>query len=86
MCSLVPAAGRIACLPACVLQDGVTSTSDPQWTDKWQDVYMSHKSLQLPFYACLGNHDYIENPQAQVRLASCTAMCNMWLWLWLLLL
>lgn len=45
----------------------MTSVDDKQWKDKWEDVYMSHKSLQLPFYACLGNHDYIENPQAQVR-------------------
>jgi hypothetical protein len=31
---------------------------DPQWKSGWQNVY-SHAALQnIPFYHCLGNHDY----------------------------
>lgn len=45
---------------------GVESVSDPQWQEKFELVY-SHSSLQIPFYAVLGNHDYYSNPEAQVE-------------------
>ncbi|MDP3920224.1 MAG: metallophosphoesterase [Candidatus Omnitrophota bacterium] len=44
---------------------GVSSVSDPQWQTKFEAVY-HQPSLQIPFYAALGNHDYLKNSQAQV--------------------
>lgn len=44
---------------------GVSSTADAQWQSKYRDVYAS---LELSFYALLGNHDWDSpaNPQAQI--------------------
>lgn len=42
---------------------GVSSVADPQWQDKFENVY---DGLAGPFYAVLGNHDYDGNEQAQV--------------------
>lgn len=44
---------------------GVQSVTDPQWVEKFESVY-HHPSLQIPFFAVLGNHDYYGNPQSQV--------------------
>ena len=44
---------------------GVSSPKDPQWDEKFAQVYKS-SALQLPFYAILGNHDYRSNPRAEV--------------------
>ncbi len=44
---------------------GVASVTDPQWEDKFVNVYDA-ASLQLPFYAVLGNHDHDGNEQAQI--------------------
>lgn len=46
-------------------QDGVASIQDEQWKTKFEEMYWQ-PSLQIPFYAVLGNHDYRTNPQAQV--------------------
>ncbi|MBI3005813.1 MAG: metallophosphoesterase [Ignavibacteriales bacterium] len=48
---------------------GVSSVTDEQWQSKFEKMY-SHTSLQVPFYAVLGNHDYYSNPQAQVDYTS----------------
>jgi acid phosphatase len=45
---------------------GVESVDDPQWDTKFEKMY-SYPSLQVPFYAVLGNHDHYGNPLAQVR-------------------
>lgn len=45
---------------------GVKSIDDEQWRTKFESVYTA-PSLQIPFYAVLGNHDYRGNPQAQVE-------------------
>ncbi len=45
---------------------GVASVTDKQWETKFEKMY-SHASLQVPFYAVLGNHDYYSNPQAEVE-------------------
>jgi len=45
---------------------GVESVSDEQWNEKFESMYSS-PSLQIPFYAVLGNHDYYSNPAAQVE-------------------
>jgi acid phosphatase len=45
---------------------GVESVDDPQWDTKFEKMY-SYPSLQVPFYASLGNHDHYGNQFAQVR-------------------
>lgn len=53
--------------------DGVTSTTDPQWQEIFEQVYSGPTLLKLPFLALLGNHDYnykyTGDPQAQVDYA-----------------
>jgi len=44
---------------------GVTSSRDPQWRTSFEDVY-ADASLQTPWYAALGNHDYRGEPEAQL--------------------
>ena len=44
---------------------GVQSVDDPQWKASFEDVYAA-PSLQTPWYAALGNHDYRGRPGAQV--------------------
>ena len=46
-------------------EDGVQSPSDPQWRSSYEDIY-SARSLQVPWYVALGNHDYRGVPQAQI--------------------
>lgn len=45
--------------------NGVSSPNDPQWKTKWEDVY---SPLGIPFYATLGNHDYMrpDGPAAEI--------------------
>lgn len=45
--------------------NGVATTSDPQWRSSFEDVYDA-PSLQIPWYVALGNHDYRGSPQAQI--------------------
>ncbi len=49
---------------------GVTSVNDPQWEKKFEAIY-NLPSLNVPFFASLGNHDYKKNadPNAQVKYA-----------------
>lgn len=49
-------------------EDGVQSTSDPLWRSSFEEIYAA-RSLQVPWYAALGNHDYRGVPQAQVDYA-----------------
>ena len=49
-------------------EDGVQSTNDPQWRSSFEDIY-SARSLQIPWYVALGNHDYRGVPQAQIDYA-----------------
>lgn len=44
---------------------GVRSANDPQWKTSFEEVYAA-PSLQTPWYAALGNHDYRGRPGAQV--------------------
>ncbi|HLM73220.1 MAG TPA: metallophosphoesterase, partial [Polyangiaceae bacterium] len=50
--------------------NGVESTSDPQWVEKFEKPYDRPGLNGLPFYAVLGNHDYgptsTGNKQAQI--------------------
>jgi acid phosphatase len=45
---------------------GVQSTQDPQW----QEFENSYHNLGCPFYAILGNHDYLGNVRAQIEYSS----------------
>jgi acid phosphatase len=44
---------------------GIKSVRDRQWAASFEDVY-SAASLQTPWYAALGNHDYRGKPHAQI--------------------
>lgn len=46
---------------------GVKSTTDPYWNDRWRAFSGGPCVSRLPFYAALGNHDYMGNPSAQIR-------------------
>lgn len=48
---------------------GVKSIYDPHWTKSFEDIYTAH-SLQEDWYVVLGNHDYKENPYAQIEYSS----------------
>lgn len=45
--------------------NGVSSDQDNQWHDTYTNVFTA-PSLQVPWYAILGNHDYYGNPDAQI--------------------
>lgn len=45
--------------------DGVANTTDRLWNTAFHDVYTA-SSLQIPWYAILGNHDYHGSIQAQI--------------------
>ena len=47
---------------------GITSTSDKQVADDFTNVY-SAKSLQVPWYSVLGNHEYGYDVEAQCQLS-----------------
>ncbi len=46
-------------------EDGITGVDDPKWKTSFEDVY-SAPSLQVPWHAILGNHDYHGDSQAQI--------------------
>lgn len=46
--------------------DGVKTWDDPQWKTTYTDVYDA-KSLQVPHFVVLGNHDYRTSVDAQVE-------------------
>ena len=57
-------------------EDGVQSTSDPQWRSSFEDIYAA-PSLQIPWYVALGNHDYRGVPQAQIDYAKTSSRWRM---------
>lgn len=44
--------------------DGVTDKDDPQWQQKFEEMYPSD-AMPFPFFAVLGNHDWRANPAIQ---------------------
>jgi acid phosphatase len=48
---------------------GVDSVTDPQFRSSFEEIY-SAPSLQTPWYAVLGNHDYEGSPGAEVAYSS----------------
>jgi tartrate-resistant acid phosphatase type 5 len=47
-------------------QNGIPSAHDPRWISEYEDIYSS-PSLMIPWYASLGNHDYVGNAQAEIE-------------------
>ncbi|GJP48642.1 hypothetical protein CLOM_g7931 [Closterium sp. NIES-68] len=48
--------------------EGLTDVNDDQFTRSFSNIY-THRSLQVPWYAVLGNHDYYGNALAQLHPA-----------------
>jgi tartrate-resistant acid phosphatase type 5 len=48
---------------------GVISEHDPLWHYSFENVYTAY-SLQCDWYSILGNHDYMSDPDAQIRYTS----------------
>lgn len=45
---------------------GVTSSTDPRWQRSFEDVYTA-KSLMVPWYVALGNHDHRGSAAAEIE-------------------
>jgi acid phosphatase len=48
---------------------GVTNAFDPQWKEKFEDVY-SAPALQVPWYGVLGNHDHRGDDLAEIEYST----------------
>ncbi len=46
--------------------EGVRSLEDPLWRGAFEDVY-SAQSLAIPYFACLGNHDWKGSVEAELH-------------------
>lgn len=46
-----------------IYPDGCSDIHDSQFNTKFRDIY---QNIDLPFYLCLGNHDYHNNAQSQI--------------------
>ncbi|HVU08655.1 MAG TPA: tartrate-resistant acid phosphatase type 5 family protein [Verrucomicrobiae bacterium] len=57
-------------------EDGVKSAADPQWQSSFENVYAT-PSLQVPWWAILGNHDYHGNCDAQIEYGKTSKRWNM---------
>ena len=57
-------------------ENGVASVTDPQWQSSFEKVYTA-PSLQVPWYAVLGNHDYHGNCDAQIAYGRVSSRWNM---------
>jgi tartrate-resistant acid phosphatase type 5 len=56
--------------------DGVAGVDDPKWRSSFEAVYTA-PSLQVPWRAALGNHDYHGNTQAQLDYAKTSSRWRM---------
>lgn len=46
---------------------GCKTVDDPKFQTHWSDIFLKpYKSLRIPWKIALGNHDYNEDPRAQV--------------------
>lgn len=59
-----------------IYNTGVMSTYDPKWQTSFEQIYTA-SSLQIPWYASLGNHDYAGNPQAQIDYSNISSRWKM---------
>ena len=55
---------------------GVRSEYDPLWHFSFENIYTGF-ALQWDWYPVLGNHDYGDNPEAQVRYSAISRRWNM---------
>lgn len=56
--------------------DGVKNVSDPQFKSSFENVYTA-RSLMVPWYVALGNHDYHGDPQVQVDYSKVSTRWHM---------
>ena len=54
---------------------GVNTVNSEYWRTNYEDIY-NDKSLYIPWFSVLGNHDYAMNPMAQIEYIS--PNCNRW--------
>ncbi|GAA4925733.1 metallophosphoesterase [Mucilaginibacter defluvii] len=59
-----------------IYPDGVQSVHDPLWNLSFENVFYQYP-LHRPWYAVLGNHDYHQNPQAEVDYSQVSGRWNM---------
>lgn len=57
-------------------ETGIKTVDDPLVKTTFEDIYNA-KSLMVPWYATLGNHDYGDNAQAQIDLTKVNARWKM---------
>jgi len=55
---------------------GVSSTSDPHWQLSFENIY-NKEGHQLTWYPVLGNHDYQQNPNAEIDYSSMSSRWTM---------
>ncbi len=55
---------------------GVSGVEDRKWRTSFEEIY-AQKSLQVPWYVALGNHDYRGNVQAQIDYSERSARWRM---------
>ena len=48
---------------------GFSSIYDEKWKTRFEDIY-DYPSLDVPFYAILGNHDYVGNEEAELQYSA----------------
>lgn len=46
---------------------GVRDIHDQQFKKSWRDVFLKYHSLRVPWKIILGNHDYMDNPTAEIE-------------------
>ncbi|MBS7562929.1 metallophosphoesterase [Mucilaginibacter sp. Bleaf8] len=59
-----------------IYPDGVASVHDPLWNLSFENVFYQYP-LHRPWYVVLGNHDYHQNPQAEVDYSQISGRWNM---------
>jgi len=57
-------------------QNGISSAFDPKWKTEFENIY-SDKSLMIPWYASLGNHDYNGSPEAEIKYSQISKRWHM---------
>ena len=61
-----------------VYDRGITSATDPLWKVTFTDMYAHPALAELPFYAVVGNHDWLSNVTAQVAPGGVRAADPRW--------
>lgn len=49
---------------------GCKTEDDPKFQTHWSDIFLKYESLRVPWKIALGNHDYGEDPRAQVKFTN----------------